>query len=203
MGASRIGRNRPNSGDLQEASRESPGDTKGDHTRPRLANGWGREDPVPKARPKPMSVRGAAAEAKTAKRSRAAKDEATPPKPPPRGEQEFIVSRSSAERFIKDYASRQGRDDARVRVDAIQRFAGYLDQVALTLVAEALRLATQAKRNTIQAEDFDAAYTVVAGGTANPEGLFASIDKLDTEQLASLVNIISAWLKEKQPGRRS
>lgn len=119
-------------------------------------------------------------------------------KPPARGKQESIVSRSSAERFIKE------KTDRRVRTDAVDKFVGYIDQLALRLVIAAAAKADQAKRSTLQPEDFEAAFADIAGGTGTtPDSVFSAIDQLSTEQLATLVNTISTWLKDKKPGPRA
>jgi len=108
---------------------------------------------------------------------------------------ESITKPSTAENFIK------ANTNKRLSPDAIAPFIVALDEVARLAVTKAAELADQEKRTTILDRDVTAAFQAIVqdpNQAPTPDRLFAQLDKLTTDDLAKVINLIEAWLKVRQ-----
>ena len=107
-----------------------------------------------------------------------------------------ITKPTTVELFIKDQAP-----DMRVDTGAITTFIAAVDQLVAAVVAKAAALAKAEARSTVLERDVTAGFQTVVGtpGQAvDPEGVFRELDKLTTDELAKVINMIQAWLDARK-----
>lgn len=104
-----------------------------------------------------------------------------------------LISKSAAERFLKDRVRPEARIGPGVIDGLITRLTDLGDQAA----RKADTLAKLAGRNTVLDRDLAEAFDTVApagGQQTDPAIVFASLDRMTTEQLSELVRKLQAWL---------
>ena len=102
-----------------------------------------------------------------------------------------ITKPTTVELFIK------ARTDLRLDVGATTTFITSIDQLAEAVVLKAAALAKTEARTTLLERDVVAGFQSVIGTpgqTVDPETLFRELDKLTTDELAKVINLIQAWL---------
>ena len=104
-----------------------------------------------------------------------------------------ITRRNTVEQYLKATL------DLRISPEAIETYLGAINQLAERLARQAAELAKGEQRTTLLDRDVTAAFQALAGaGQADPPGVFSAIDKLTTDQLAQLINLVQDWLKAKK-----
>ena len=103
-----------------------------------------------------------------------------------------ITKPTTLQLFIK------ARTTFRVEAAAITTFTGLIDQVAAAVVTQAVVLATAGDRTTLLKRDIEDAFKFVIGTPGvDPQTIFGELDKLTTDELAKVINLIQAWLDAK------
>jgi hypothetical protein len=106
-----------------------------------------------------------------------------------------ITKPTTVELFIKD------RADLRLDVGAITAFIAAIDGLADAVVVKAAALARAEARTTLLERDVTAGFQSVVGTpgqTVDPEAVFRELDKLNTDELAKVINLIQAWLDTRK-----
>ena len=102
-----------------------------------------------------------------------------------------ITKPTTVELFIK------ARTDLRLDAGATTTFIAAIDQLAEAVVLKSATLAKAEARTTLLERDVVAGFQSVVGTpgqTVDPEALFRELDKLTTDELAKVINLIQAWL---------
>ena len=106
---------------------------------------------------------------------------------------EGITRRNTVEQYLKATL------DLRVSPEAVDAFLAGINQLAERAARQAAELAKGDQRTTLLDRDVAAAFQALGGaGQADPPGIFAQLDKLTTDQVAQVINLIQDWLKAKK-----
>jgi histone H3/H4 len=108
-----------------------------------------------------------------------------------------ITTRSAVERFLK----KRIRPEARLGPGVIDALVARLTEIGDQAARKADSLARLANRTTILDRDLAEAFDTVAPSAgdqpADPAAVFASLDRMTTEQLGELVRKIQTWLSTR------
>lgn len=108
-----------------------------------------------------------------------------------------ITRPATVEQFLKT------ETQLRVGPKPIEVFITHLDAIARAVAKKAAELAkADGDRQTLLDRDLDEAFKAIAGSgpgqDVDPAAIFAQIDRLKTDQIATLVNQIQDWLKARK-----
>lgn len=102
---------------------------------------------------------------------------------------EQITTPTTVERFIKD------RGCKRVNPEAKTAFVAQLDALADRVARAALAAMTAAGEKTLLPDHVTAGFrTLSSDGPANPQSVFAAMERLSNDDLALFLRLIQDWL---------
>jgi histone H3/H4 len=89
--------------------------------------------------------------------------------------------------------------DLRISPESIDTYRKAIQQLADLLAHQAADRAKADQRTTLLDRDVTAALQAITGavGKVDPPSIFAQIDQLPTDQVAQLINLVTAWLKNR------
>ena len=104
-----------------------------------------------------------------------------------------ITRKNTVEQYLK------AKTDLRISPESVEAGVTAINQLADLLVSRAVDLAKDDKRTTLLDRDVTTALQALAApGGNDPAGVFAQVDRLTTDQLAQLINLVQEWLKAKK-----
>lgn len=110
-----------------------------------------------------------------------------------------VTRPSTVEQFLKTTTG------LRVGPKPVEVFLAQLDALALAVAKKAAELAqADGNRPTLLERDITEAFAAAGGipsGPPDPAAVFTQLDRLTTDQLATLINQIRAWLDARETRR--